>query len=186
MWIVVGLGNPGTEYAHTRHNVGFMVVECVAQRWNIGLAPAGALRMGGGSVAGQSVRLVEPQMFMNRSGSALAQLVVAADDTFMVVHDDLDLPPGQLRVRRRGGSAGHRGIASIVDRLGSEFVRVRVGIGRPADGDDVSDFVLRALTTAELTALRDDVERAGDAVECVITNGPETAMNRFNVRVDVL
>jgi PTH1 family peptidyl-tRNA hydrolase len=185
MWIVVGLGNPGAEYAHSRHNVGFMVVERVAQRWNVGLQPTGALRVGGGSIAGHAVRLVEPQMFMNRSGAALAQLALAADDTFMVVHDDLDLPLGQLRVRRSGGSAGHRGIASIVERFGPEFVRVRVGIGRPAESDEVSEFVLRAQTASELAALQDDVERAADAVECVIAHGPETAMNRFNVRLDV-
>ena len=185
MWIVVGLGNPGAEHAYSRHNVGFMVVERVAQRWKIALQPAGELWVGGGSVAGHAVRLVEPHMFMNRSGAALAQLSPAADDRLMVVHDDLDLPPGQLRVRRRGGSAGHRGVASIVDRFGPEFVRVRVGIGRPAEGDEVSDFVLRALTASELAAMQDDVERAGDAVECVIVHGPETAMNRFNVRVGI-
>jgi len=186
MWIVVGLGNPGAEYAQSRHNIGFMVVERVARRWNIGLRPAGALQLGGGSVAGHAVRLVEPRLFMNHSGQALAQLSVEADDAIMVVHDELDLPAGQLRVRRGGGSAGHRGVASIAEWFGPEFVRVRVGIGRPVEGDDVSDYVLRALSATELAALHDDTERAGDAVECVIGNGPEVAMNRFNVRVDPL
>jgi peptidyl-tRNA hydrolase, PTH1 family len=184
MWIVVGLGNPGAEYAQSRHNIGFMVVERIARRWGIGLCPAGALRLGSGRVADRSVRLVEPRLFMNHSGQALAQLAVEADDALMVVHDELDLSPGQLRVRRGGGSAGHRGVASIVEHFGPEFIRVRLGIGRPAEGVDVSDFVLRPLSAAELAAIHDDIERASDAVECVVGSGAEVAMNRFNIRVD--
>jgi PTH1 family peptidyl-tRNA hydrolase len=184
MWVIVGLGNPGAEYAQSRHNVGFMVVETIARRWNIAWRHAGAaLRVGNGEVAGHPVLLVEPQTYMNRSGEALTQYPRAADDELVVVYDDLDLPSGRIRVRQRGGSAGHRGVASMLEYLGDEFARVRVGIGRPPEGDDPSDYVLAPLSGAELTALRAAVERASDAVECVVSQGPRAAMDRFNLRV---
>lgn len=184
MWVIVGLGNPGAEYAHTRHNLGFMVVETLARRWHIELRDASsALRLGSGAIADRTVRLAEPRAFMNRSGEALAQLPLMADDTLMVVHDDLDLPAGQLRVRPRGSSAGHRGIESIADHLGPEFTRIRIGIGRPLDGQDVVDFVLAPLSPTELVDIGRSVERAADAVECVVTDGIAVAMNRFNIRM---
>src|SRR5512134_968233 len=169
MWVIVGLGNPGADYAHTRHNAGFMVVETIARRWSIALRDDGAaLRLGFGRVAGQSVLLAEPRMFMNLSGEALAHCQRQADDPLLVVYDDLDLPPGQIRVRRRGGSGGHRGVASIVAHHGDEFVRVRVGVGRPPAGRDAAGHVLAPLSAAELAAMRADIERASDAVECVV------------------
>lgn len=181
MWVIVGLGNPGAEYAHTRHNAGCMVVETIARRWSIALRDDGAaLRLGHGRVAGQSVVLAEPRMFMNLSGEALAQCPHQPDDPLLVVYDDLDLSPGQIRVRRRGGSGGHRGVASIIAHHGAEFARVRVGIGRPPAGRDAAEHVLAPLSNAELMALRVDIERASDAVECVVVDGPEVAMDRFN------
>jgi len=183
MWVIVGLGNPGAEYAQTRHNIGFMVVETIARRWRIGLQEMGSmLRLGSGRIAEHSVRLAEPYAFMNRSGEALAQLGLEADHTLMVVYDDLDLAAGQLRVRPRGSSAGHRGVDSIVDRFGSGFARIRVGIGRPPEGCDVVDYVLAPLAPAELVDITTSVERASDAVECVVIDGTEVAMNRFNAR----
>ena len=183
MWIVVGLGNPGAEYAHTRHNIGFMVVETLARRWGVALRGAkDALRTGRGHVAGRPVILVEPQTFMNRSGESLAHLPLDADAAVIVVHDDLDLPAGQLRVRPRGGSGGHRGVASIVECCGGEVARVRVGIGRPPEGCDAADYVLAPVVGADLAALQAGVERAGDAVECLVTDGVDAAMSRFNAR----
>ncbi len=183
MWVIVGLGNPGAEHAHTRHNVGFMVVETVAQRWSIALHDASpALRVGRGRVAGQPVLLAEPQTFMNRSGEALAQYPREADDGLIVVYDDIDLVAGQLRIRPRGGSGGHRGVASIIEHFGPEFARVRVGIGRPPLGGGAADHVLAPLLPAERIALRADVERASDAVECLMREGTDAAMNRFNTR----
>lgn len=183
MWVIVGLGNPGVEYAQTRHNVGFMVVETVARRWGITLHGAGdALRVGTGRVASQPVMLVEPQTFMNDSGDALSQLPIEPTDALAVVYDDLDLPAGQLRVRPRGGSGGHRGVASILDHRGAEFARVRVGIGRPEPGLDAAAYVLAPLSAPDLSALLADAERAGDAVECLITDGVDAAMSRFNTR----
>ena len=183
MWVIVGLGNPGAEYAQTRHNIGFMVVETVARRWSIGLREiCRVLRLGSGHIDGYPVRLAEPYAFMNRSGEALAQLDLAADDALMVIYDDLDLAPGQLRVRPHGSSAGHRGVSSIVDRFGPGFARVRVGIGRPPDGRDVVEYVLAPLSPAELSEITASVERASDAVECVVVDGTAVAMNRFNGR----
>jgi len=183
MWIIVGLGNPGTAYAQTRHNIGFMVVETVARRWRIALHSENpALWVGDGYLADRPVRLAEPRTFMNRSGEALARLALDADDALLVVYDDLDLPAGQLRVRRRGGSAGHRGVASIATHFGDEFARVRVGIGRPPNGHDPAEFVLTPLSASELAEISLTVERAGDAVECVVREGADAAMGRFNRR----
>ena len=147
-------------------------------------ATAGALRVGPRTHRrSRPSCLAEPQTFMNRSGEALARGSSASPMThLLVVHDDLDLPSGQIRVRRRGGSGGHRGVASIVAHLGPEFARVRVGIGRPPDGRDAAEHVLEPLSAAELIAMRADVERASDAVECVVTDGPDAAMSRFNGR----
>jgi PTH1 family peptidyl-tRNA hydrolase len=183
MWVIVGLGNPGAEHAQTRHNAGFLVVDALARRWNIALRRTGAaLRSGRGCVGSQPVTLAEPQTFMNCSGVALAQLPREVDDTVVVVYDDLDLPVGQLRIRRGGGSGGHRGVASIVEQIGPACARLRVGIGRPPVGLDPADYVLAPLSAAELNALRASVERAADAVECLVSDGLKTAMNRFNGR----
>jgi PTH1 family peptidyl-tRNA hydrolase len=184
MWVIVGLGNPGAEYAQTRHNVGFMVVETIARRWSIALERCdAALRIGRGAIAGHPVLLAAPQMSMNCSGEGLSQCPRDADDEVVVFYDDIDLPSGNVRVRRSGRSAGHRGVASILAHVGEEFARVRVGIGRPPEGHDPADYVLTPLPAAQLVALRNDVERASDAVECVVKEGTQAAMNRFNIRV---
>jgi PTH1 family peptidyl-tRNA hydrolase len=181
MWVIIGLGNPGTAYAHTRHNIGFMVVETLARRWGIPLRDVDdALRVGHGSIADRPVVLAEPRAYMNRSGEALAGLLLDADDALVVVYDDLDLPAGRLRVRARGGSAGHRGVASLAERFGAGFARLRVGIGRPPAGQDVAGYVLAPLSESELGPIRACVERAGDAMECLVTDGVDAAMNRFN------
>jgi PTH1 family peptidyl-tRNA hydrolase len=160
-----------------------MVVERIARRWNVVWRnESPALRVGEGHIAAHSVRLVEPLMFMNRSGHVLSRCLTDPDDALLVVCDDLDLPEGQIRVRRRGGAGGHRGIASIVEHVGPEFARVRVGIGRPPTGGEAADHVLQPLTATELAALHPTVERASDAVEYIIVEGSEAAMNRFNVR----
>ena len=183
MWIIVGLGNPGADYAATRHNAGFLVVDNLARRWHIALRRAGtALRAGGGRVGDHAVTLAEPQTFMNCSGTALAQLPRGAEDTLLVVYDDLDLPVGQVRIRRGGGSGGHRGIASIIEHVGTACARLRVGVGRPPAGLDPADYVLAPLSAAELDALRPGIERAVDAVECLVGDGLAAAMNRFNAR----
>lgn len=184
MRFVVGLGNPGREFAASRHNVGFMVVERLAARWHVVLGrERHGLRIGTGILAGQPVTLVEPRRYMNMSGEALTQLEGSWHvPDIVVVHDDMDLAAGQLRVRHDGGDGGHRGVASLIKQFGRDFDRVRVGIGRPAPGMDPEQYVLMALTPAELSEFDPVIERAADAVECLVTEGIDRAMNRFNTR----
>ncbi len=182
MRVVVGLGNPGIRYARTRHNVGFAVVEELERRWGWLLGPVGAgLRLAVGRRGDESVMLVEPQMYMNLSGEALTALEppVQARD-LVVVHDDLDLCAGRIRVKCGGGTAGHRGVNSIATDFGPDFTRVRLGVGRPPQGMDPSDFVLSVCEPEEWEAIGAVVQRAGDAVECLLHEGAEVAMNRFN------
>ena len=183
--IVVGLGNPGRAYARTRHNVGFMVVERLAQRWAIPFAPEQqGLVVGRGPVAGIPIRLVQPQEYMNASGSAVRRLQGAwQTEDLVVVYDDIDLPVGRLRVRNGGGAGGHRGIASMVAEVGSDFDRVRIGVGRPPLTQDAATYVLEPLTNTDLQVVSEAVDRASDAVECLLTDGLQQAMNRFNVRL---
>jgi PTH1 family peptidyl-tRNA hydrolase len=183
MVFVVGLGNPGRRYADTRHNVGFMVIERLAQRWHIPLGDdVGGVRIGGGRIKEQQATLVEPHRYMNLSGEAVAPLR-ADGDALIVVHDDVDLPCGQLRVKRGGGDGGHLGVASIALCCGAEFDRVRVGVGRPSDEHDTAAHVLAPFGSDEQEVIATAIERAADAVEALLSEGLEAAMNRFNQRV---
>lgn len=184
MRLVVGLGNPGPEYERTRHNVGFMVVDHLAARWEIRLRHGRALRLGEGRFGGQPVMLIEPLRYMNLSGEALASLPFSwcAED-LVVVHDDVDLPAGRLRLRRNGGTGGHRGLESLVSRCGTDFDRVRIGVGRPPQGTDVADYVLAPMTPEESGEFAPVIERAGEAVECLIREGLDRASSRFNACV---
>jgi PTH1 family peptidyl-tRNA hydrolase len=184
---IFGLGNPGPRYAATRHNVGFMVVERLARRHGVELASRDPLARWGDVRIGESaVRLVEPLRFMNRSGEALALLPGDAPlggDDLLVVHDELDLPFGRLKLKRGGGTAGHRGLESIVEHLGDPgFCRLRVGIGRPPEGADVADFVLTPFPDAEAERLGELLDRAADACEAWLALGIGPAMNRVNAR----
>ena len=184
MRTVVGLGNPGRTYAATRHNVGFMVVEELVRRYHASLVSTRrSLRLAHAVIAGEQTMLVEPQLYMNRSGSALAEVVppVTAAE-LIVVHDDLDLELGCIRVKRGGGTGGHHGLESIAEHCGTEFTRVRIGIGRPARGEDVVDYVLSPFAAEQHAAVDAALQWAADAVECVLREGEEKAMNRFNVR----
>jgi len=180
MWVVVGLGNPGPKYAHTRHNAGFMVIDALANRWHIALeADAdGRARRGRGRYGDDVVQLIQPLVYMNCSGEVLEP--VTADDHVVAVYDDLDLPAGRLRIRLRGGAGGHRGVASMIERLGDEFLRVRVGVGRPPEGVDAADHVLAPLGAEERLELTRTAERACEAIESMMTDGPAMAMSRFN------
>lgn len=184
MRVVVGLGNPGSAYMETRHNVGFAVVEELAGRWGVRLSRAcESLRVADAVCAGEHVVLAEPQSYMNRSGGALAALAGTWQVTdLIVIHDELDLDPGTVRIKRGGGTAGHRGLASIVEHWGPDFARVRIGIGRPPADMDVANFVLSPVDDADRSVLDAAVRRAGDAVESVLHEGCEPAMNRFNIR----
>lgn len=183
--LIVGLGNPGAEYRRTRHNVGFMVVEELARRWDMRFkAPHNHARWANGVVQGVPVAIVEPLTFMNLSGRAVGAALKESQlspTAMLVVHDDVDLPLGRIRLRFGGSAAGHKGIISIIDALGGqEFARLRIGIGRPAGSGDVRDYVLAPFEASEAEALRDTIERAASAIECYLTAGIEAAMNRFN------
>jgi len=195
MYVVVGLGNPGRRYATTRHNVGFMIIEQLARRWQIALAPADSACIGRGAYRDTQVTLMQPQRFMNLSGDAVVatvpELERSADGIetdaanpmqLVVIHDDLDLPCGRLRVKRGGGSGGHRGVESIAARCGTEFFRIRVGIGRPAPGHDAAAHVLEPFAPDEEKLIAEAIVRAGDAVEMLISDGVTATMNRFNQR----
>jgi PTH1 family peptidyl-tRNA hydrolase len=184
MRLIVGLGNPDNTYADTRHNVGFMVVEELARRWQLRLQPAGeSARSTQGMIADEQTMMIEPQWYMNRSGAALADVAPAAvASELIVIHDDLDLQLGCVRVKRGGGTAGHRGLDSIAEHCGTDFTRVRVGIGRPVSGGDIVDYVLSPFSVAQRDAVNAAIQRAADAVECVLREGEEKAMNCFNVR----
>jgi peptidyl-tRNA hydrolase, PTH1 family len=171
----VGLGNPGRSYEPTRHNIGFLVADELARRHGGSWRKSKRAEIAPVSLGSKEVTLLKPTTFMNNSGSALTGY---GNEGLIVVHDDLDLPPGDVRVKVGGGAGGHKGLRSIMGRLGPDFVRVRVGIGRPPVGVGVTDYVLSRMDAA----VRDAVPRAADAVEAVVEDGPEAAMNRLNVR----
>lgn len=184
-WLIVGLGNPGPEYAHTRHNAGFMVIDELARRLGSSYTKeeGGALTQKQ-QIAREEVLLVKPQAFMNRSGSAVAHLAKAYKipaDHIIIVHDDMDITPGTIRLKLGGGSAGHNGLKSITEKLATnEYVRVRVGIGKAPGRRSGADFVLAPLRGKAREELDAGVELAADACECIIESGLSTAMNRFN------
>jgi peptidyl-tRNA hydrolase, PTH1 family len=186
MWLVVGLGNPGGKYQDTRHNAGFLVVDEVARRWgmSMGRSQLGA-RTGRGDVARSPALLAQPQGYMNRSGGPVGALQCfygIPNECVVVIHDDLDLPLGTVRIKRGGGHGGHNGLRDLHAHLGTEYARVRVGISRPPPSIDSVDWVLGAWSDTEREALSPVVDRSADAVEAIITDGVTRAMNAFNVR----
>jgi len=187
--VIAGLGNPGQEYEGSRHNVGFLVVAGLADGCGIRLsAGRGDFMSGVGQIAGARVRLVTPLTYMNRSGLALAQVLEetgAAPDELLVICDDVNLPLGQLRLRGSGSAGGHNGLSSIIERLDTEsFARLRLGVGRPPDGEDLVDFVVDLFEDAERTDVDEMVARAVAAVELLLSDGIEAAMTAFNRRTD--
>jgi peptidyl-tRNA hydrolase, PTH1 family len=187
MHLVVGLGNPGRKYENTRHNAGFLVVDRLGARWDSTCdkkqfgALVGSVRMGG-----QAAMLAKPQSFMNRSGQPVASLkgyFKAETEDIVVVHDDVDLPFGRVKVKIGGGHGGHNGLRDLAAKLGGNgFVRVRFGVSRPPPGWDTADYVLGRFTETETASLDDAIDRAADAVEAVLRDGPKDAMNSFNIK----
>ena len=180
--IIVGLGNPGAAYRKHRHNAGFQVVDLLAREAGIRMwRRTCRSRVGRGEILGRPVVLAQPQTFMNRSGEAVALLLgrYRADPAgLIVVHDDLDLEPGRIKIKQGGGHGGHNGLRSIVERCGPDFVRVRIGIGRPAPGEDAAAYVLRS--PDDPAAARRAVERAAEAVRYLLEHTPAQTMNRFH------
>ncbi len=185
MKIVVGLGNPGKKYEHTRHNVGFMAVDKCAKglRVDISQEKFSAL-IGRVRIDSREVILAKPQTYMNDSGRAVGAIIRSAYADvadLVVVHDELDLPFGAVRVKINGGHGGHNGLRSIIEHVGSsDFVRVRIGVGRPGPGVDAADYVLSPFLVEERQVLPDIIARAAAAVQAIVQEGPARAMNMFN------
>ena len=184
-WLVVGLGNPGPTYAGNRHNVGFMVLDLLAER--VGgrfKAHKGRADVVEGRLAGQPVVLAKPKSYMNESGGPVASVrgfFKAPLEQLVVVHDELDIPFGSVRLKRGGGDNGHNGLRSLTSSLGSrDYLRVRVGIGRPPGRQDPADFVLKDFSSVERRELAFHVDRAADAVEALLTGSLEAAQNSFH------
>ena len=186
LWLVLGLGNPGPSYAGNRHNVGFMVADLLAER--VGgrfKAHKGRADLVQARVAGVRVLLAKPKCYMNESGGPAASLrdfFKVPVDRIVVVHDELDIPAGTLRLKAGGGDNGHNGLRSLTTSLGSkDYLRVRIGIGRPPGRQDPADFVLKDFSGAERKELAFHLDRAADAVEALLTGPLETAQNVFHI-----
>jgi PTH1 family peptidyl-tRNA hydrolase len=187
LWLVVGLGNPGEEYAGTRHNAGFMLVERLARAWSVPLrgrlfkARTGVARRGD-----EDIFLVLPKTFMNRSGLAVRAAMAGKDvpaERLVVIYDDLDIPVGEIRVRKRGRPGTHKGMISVVGETRTdEFARIRVGIGPLPAGRDAVDFVLEPFGRSERPFLEQSLEEAGEALEMILDGAIDRAMTRFNHR----
>jgi PTH1 family peptidyl-tRNA hydrolase len=185
-YLVVGLGNPGREYNETRHNVGFRCADALVKAHHLRFDPKKKSKgkVAEGTIAGKQVLVAKPQTFMNLSGSTvqgLASFYKIPPERILVIFDDLDLPPGTLRIRQKGGSGGHRGLTDIIRRLGTQdFPRIRFGIGRPPGRMEPAAFVLQRFSGEDEKLVAQTVERAVKAVELWLTEGINSAMNRFN------
>lgn len=187
MKLVVGLGNPGERYADTRHNIGVMVAVRAASSAGIALKRQGYQGVYGvGRLAGEEAAVLLPQTFMNRSGASVApacQSLGITPGDLIVIHDEIDLPFGTLRIKVGGGHGGHNGLRSITEALGhGDFLRVRLGVGRPPAGGDVSGYVLGRFTSGERKQLDEYLAAATDALEFLLQRGPVEAMNSYNNR----
>ena len=193
MKLIVGLGNPGRGHANNRHNIGFVCLNHFAKMQGIRFdKKQGQARIGSGEVAGSKVVIAKPQTYMNRSGQSVSLLVDkfnVSPDNLLVIHDDLDLPLGKIRIRQGGSAGGHKGVGSIITELGSQnFIRIRVGIGRPDKNegftefsdDEIINYVLSDFTSAEKQAITQVIPTVSEAILCLLTEGLVAAMNRYN------
>lgn len=190
MKCVVGLGNPGRRYTHTRHNAGFMVLSSLGARLGASFRESGFSDVAQASLSANGaafrVLLVKPGTFMNLSGQAVAEVTRyygLSPDDLLVIHDDLDLPFGKIRIKRSGSAGGHKGVESIIERLDTEaFPRIKLGVGRPPEGEEAVDYVLDHFSLEELKLLPEVIELASTAVLDVLTKGLEAAMADYNGR----
>lgn len=187
--LIVGLGNPGMEYAWTPHNLGFLVVDCLAERAGIHVErPEAKSFIGRGRMAGREVVLAKPQTYMNASGPAVRELLARweADAAEMIViSDDVALPWGMIRIRERGSTGGHNGLKSVIGALGTdEFIRLRLGVLPDHPVGDLAEYVLRPMRKAEMEAAAEAIELAAGAAEVILAEGSGRAMARFNRKVE--
>ena len=186
MFIIVGLGNPTLQYAGTRHNAGFDVIDVLADKYNISVDSRKNRAFAGmGMIRGQKVILAKPQTYMNLSGESVRGVVeyykVTKEDELLVVYDDVSLDMGQLRIRKKGSAGGHNGIKNIIANLGTEvFPRIKVGVGEKPKGYDLADYVLGHFSRAERELMAEGYEKAVSAIEAILDDGIEAAMNVYN------
>ncbi len=185
IWLIVGLGNPGKGYRLTRHNVGFLVVDRIARQQGITLKKRrGGAQVGEGLIGTRRVVVAKPLTYMNKSGESVRRLIEGLKiprDHLVVIHDDLDLACGRIKIKKKGGDGGHKGMNSIIEQLGSgDFLRVKVGIGKPRSPDEGADYVLSPFSADQISLVEESVDRAAEAIETVVISGRDKAMNLFN------
>ena len=186
MYIIAGLGNPDRKYAGTRHNIGFDVITYLSDKYDISLSKTGfKSKLGQGFIDGEKVLLMKPQTYMNLSGEAVGEAVnfykAAAASELIIVQDDIDLEPGNIRIRSKGSAGGHNGIKSVISHIGgNEFVRIKVGVGGKPEGWDLADHVLSGFDRDTEPLIRKVIEKAGEAIVTVMKEGAEAAMNKYN------
>lgn len=185
MFIIAGLGNPGLKYENTRHNVGFITVDMLAERYHISISEkAHKALIGKGVIEGQRVILVKPQTYMNLSGESIRSVMdfyKTDPSELIVVYDDISLEPGAIRVRKKGSAGGHNGMKNIIQHLGTqEFPRVRIGVGEKPPYMDLADYVLGRFTGEEQPLMAQAFRDGADALVSILTDGADAAMNHFN------
>lgn len=185
--LLVGLGNPGPDYATTRHNVGFWFAEEVAARYGGAFASERKFQaeLARCRVGDADLRLLKPMTYMNRSGSsvrAVLDFFKLTPEQVLVVHDDLDLPPGRVKLKWSGGHGGHNGLRDLIRHLGRDFRRMRLGIGHPGESRDVVAYVLKRASAADENAIREGIAEAADALPVILSEGLEAGMNRLHQR----
>lgn len=188
MYVIVGLGNPKTEYKNTRHNIGFDVIDVLADKYNI----VTEIRKhkafcGKGFISSEKAVLAMPQTYMNLSGDSVREIVnyykVDIEKELIIIYDDVDLDVGQLRIRKKGSAGGHNGMKSIIGQLGTEnFTRIRMGVGAKPKGYDLADYVLGHFSKDEREIMDGSIIKATEAVKVIIEEGVDMAMNRYNIR----
>lgn len=188
MYIIVGLGNPGLEYRGTRHNMGFLVIDELAQEYHISVDTKKHKGLiGKGMIGSEKVVLVKPQTYMNLSGECLRevrQFYKVEPEQILVVYDDISLQPGQLRIRKKGSAGGHNGVKSIIAHLGTqEFPRIKVGVGEKPPRMDLADYVLGHYQGEDKRKIEGSVKEAAQAVRMIIEQGADAAMNQFNAKI---
>jgi PTH1 family peptidyl-tRNA hydrolase len=184
-WLIIGLGNPGRRYRSTRHNVGFWVVDRCAEKKGIKLKRRlGKVQIGEGRIGAERVVIAKPLTYMNRSGAVVRKLIKELEiplDHLVVVHDDLDMACGSIKIKDKGGHGGHKGVSSIIEQLGSaDFLRVKVGIDKPQTPDEGVDYVLSPFDDEQLPLVEESIEQASEAIEAIIVSGKAKAMSMYN------
>ena len=189
MFVIAGLGNPGKEYTNTRHNAGFGVIDALAEKYDISvMSIKNRALTGKGIIDGKKVVLVKPITFMNRSGESIRPLAdyykIDPESELIVISDDINLPPGQIRIRKKGSAGGHNGLKNIIHHLGNEnFQRIRVGVGEKPKENDLADYVLGRFSKEESSLIWDGTKKALQAVEMMLAGDTDRAMNEFNRKV---